>query len=413
MYLIVTHIPIYVDGARAYVDDGWYPDLLLAREFFGPHFGCVHVAGPSRPLSAAAGRKVHEVGADTPGLRLHPSIDARTRARRFWLHARKQWLADIEPLLREALVVHSSVVDPFRPFTLLALLRAAQLDKPTVLVGPDMDPWATLAYQRAQMDSKDALMHYARTFAIDRMTIRCARRAQVTMLKEGAVYDRYAQHAANPKAFCHSMHRAAWVIGSDALDARLATLNEARPLRLVYCGRFVPYKGLVDSLRIVAQAENVTLDLIGAGEQREELEALVAELGLSDRVRFLGLFPYGAEFLSNLQRYDAVLYTPLQEDTARMVYDAFACGLPLLGTDIPFVKHRAQADGALVVWPVGDIAAGVNAVVQLDRDRDRLRALSQRARAAGLHHSVEHWYGLRAQWTMQIEQPVPVAPATA
>jgi glycosyltransferase involved in cell wall biosynthesis len=233
------------------------------------------------------------------------------------------------------------------------------------------------------------------------------------MLKEGAVYDRYASHARNPKSFCHTMHRGSWVIDGEVLNARLATLSEARPLRLVYCGRFVLYKGLSDSLRVVARCRelgaDVTLHLIGAGEQRRELEALVQRLGLQRQIRFFEFVPYGPEFFSMLRGYDALLYTPLQEDTARMVYDAFACGLPVLGTDTPFLKYRANLDQALVLWPIGDIEAGARVVASIDADRERLRCLSRLARLAGAHHTVEYWYGRRTDWTRELFEPQPCA----
>jgi glycosyltransferase involved in cell wall biosynthesis len=411
MYLIVTHIPIYLSGSRTFVDNGWYADLILAREFFAPHFGEIHVAGPSLSANQAGTLSLHEIAPETHGMQLHPSVDARVRTRMFWLRARREWLADLETLLRAATVVHASVDDPFRPFSLLALLRAAELGKPIVQVGPDMDPWITLDYQRKQMGRTQGYKQVARTIGLDRWIVHCARRAAVTMLKEGAVYDRYASYARNPKSFCHTMHRASWVIDGEVLDARLATLSEARPLRLIYCGRFVQYKGLSDSLRVVARCRelgaDVTLDMIGAGEQRTELEALVRRLGLQRQVRFFEFVPYGPELFSMLRGYDALLYTPLQEDTARMVYDAFACGLPVLGTDIPFLKCRANLDQALVLWPIGDVEAGAQAVARLDADRERLRCLSSLARLAGVRHTVEYWYGRRTEWTRQLFESEP------
>src|SRR5436190_9990806 len=112
MYLIVTHIPVYVSGSRTFVDDGWYADLLLTREFFGPRFGAIHLVGPSLPVSEAGSLTLHEVGLKGDDLYLYPSVDAKTRVRHFWFGPRKRWLHDIESLLRAATIVHTIVDDP-------------------------------------------------------------------------------------------------------------------------------------------------------------------------------------------------------------------------------------------------------------------------------------------------------------
>ena len=33
MYLMVTHIPVYVDGERYLIDMSWQRDLMLARDW--------------------------------------------------------------------------------------------------------------------------------------------------------------------------------------------------------------------------------------------------------------------------------------------------------------------------------------------------------------------------------------------
>ena len=118
MYLMGTHIPIYVEGDRTWVDNSWYSDLDLQRQFFSERFGPIHVLGPSLPREEAGETLLTEVPGDDPTLRLHPSFDARTRIRQYWPEARNRWRADLAPLLAEAEVVHASVDDPFVPMQL-------------------------------------------------------------------------------------------------------------------------------------------------------------------------------------------------------------------------------------------------------------------------------------------------------
>ncbi len=83
MYLLGTHIPIYVHGERTFVEDSWFADIDLASRYFAPHFGKLKVIGPSLPYSDSNSKSLHEVSANFDDLSLHPSIDARTRVRSF------------------------------------------------------------------------------------------------------------------------------------------------------------------------------------------------------------------------------------------------------------------------------------------------------------------------------------------
>lgn len=404
MYLMATHIPVYVDGDKLLVDDSWYSDLALARDFFAPKLGTVTLIAPTRPVADAGSAKLHEMTGADEGLRVVPSIDERTRTRH-WPAASAQWKRDLEPLVREAAVVHASVDDPFRAMQLSALRAAFHAKRPTVLIGFDMDVWDTMRVQVQTMGRRQGAMHLARTFGMDAWMRYCVRRASVAMLKEGLVYDRYAGLAKNPKAFCHSMHSEKHLVGDATFEARIERLRSGAPIRFGYFGRFVERKGLADAIRIVARARkagvDASYDLVGWGEQQPELEALAKELGIAEHVTFPGSLAYGPELHAKLRSYDALLFTPTEEDTPRMVYDSYAAGLPLLTSDIAFLTRRAQSDGASVLWGIGDIEAGAREIVKLAKDRETFASLSRVAREAGKKHTIEHWYGRRLEWTLE------------
>lgn len=404
MYLMATHIPIYVDGDRTFVGDSWYSDLVLARDFFSPRFGEVTVLGPRRPLVDVP-EKVCEVGPGiTDSLRLVASaVDERTRTRE-WPKAARRWRADLLPLVRQARVVHASVDDPFRAMQLAALRAAFDAGRPTVLIGFDMDVWDTLGVQLAQMRRLQGALHVARTVGMDGWMRYAVRRASVAMLKEGLVYDRYSALARNPKAFCHSMHSEKHLVDDATFEARVESMRTGRPLRFGYFGRFVERKGLADAIRILAAARvrgvDASYDLVGWGPQQPALQALARQLGVAEHVRFRDAIPYGPELHATLRTYDALLFTPTEEDTPRMIYDAFAAGLPLITTDVAFLRRRAQADRASVLFGVGDIEGGARAVQRLHEQREQLVELARLARAAGRYHTIEHWYGRRLEWTV-------------
>lgn len=70
------------------------------------------------------------------------------------------------------------------------------------------------------------------------------------------------------------------------------TVQENEPVRLLYIGRLVEVKGvrlLLHAMKkLVDAGENIELELLGDGPQREEYEQLTQKLGLGDKVRFRG-----------------------------------------------------------------------------------------------------------------------------
>jgi rhamnosyl/mannosyltransferase len=62
-------------------------------------------------------------------------------------------------------------------------------------------------------------------------------------------------------------------------------------LRLLYVGRLTYYKGVRFLLDALSKVDNVTLDLVGGGEEETGLRALAASLGLEARAHFHGPLP--------------------------------------------------------------------------------------------------------------------------
>ncbi|MEO5679964.1 MAG: glycosyltransferase [Acidimicrobiales bacterium] len=124
-------------------------------------------------------------------------------------------------------------------------------------------------------------------------------------------------------------------------------------------GRLVPIKDLATLVRAVARLDSVHLALIGDGEQRGQLEALVASLGLAGRVHLPGWADDVAAWVADL---DVVALTSRNEGTPVALIEALAAGRPVVATSVggvPFVV-RDGITGWLV--PPGDPAAVADAL---------------------------------------------------
>ena len=83
-----------------------------------------------------------------------------------------------------------------------------------------------------------------------------------------------------------------------------------------------------------------------------------------------------------------------------MVFDGYAAGLPVVGTAIPFIRERAERDGATAIIETNDLEAGAMCLCRLDAAREELAVLSWRAREAGEYHSADNWFRRRTEWVM-------------
>jgi D-inositol-3-phosphate glycosyltransferase len=106
----------------------------------------------------------------------------------------------------------------------------------------------------------------------------------------------------------------------------------ATPLRVLFVGRLQPWKGVDTAIRAIALTPDATLQIAGDGEQRQALEALVAELQLSDRVTFLGSVP--RQTLPAIMHNSHVLVaTSYASETFGIgLVEAQSCGLPVVAS---------------------------------------------------------------------------------
>ncbi|WP_228714689.1 GT4 family glycosyltransferase PelF [Posidoniimonas corsicana] len=152
-------------------------------------------------------------------------------------------------------------------------------------------------------------------------------------------------------------------------------------LYLSMVARFHPVKDhetLVRAFDKVSKAEpSARLLLVGEGPERQRIDSLVAEFGLSDRVEFTGVRSDVAAILS---ASDLFVLSSVSEAASLTLLEAMACGTPVVVTDVggnPEIVRYGQ-DGLLI--PRGDSGRMANAIIQLLRDPERRREMGVAAR---------------------------------
>jgi len=145
---------------------------------------------------------------------------------------------------------------------------------------------------------------------------------------------------------------------------------------LVFAGRLSVQKSLDVALRAVAACDGVSLVLAGEGPERPRLDHLVAELGVDDRVRFIGAQPRET-VLELLAAADAELLSSGWENFPHSLIEGLAVGTPVIATGGGGVREIVT-DGVngLLVAP-GDpeaLAAAIRRFFADDELREELRA---------------------------------------
>jgi glycosyltransferase involved in cell wall biosynthesis len=108
---------------------------------------------------------------------------------------------------------------------------------------------------------------------------------------------------------------------------------QAAPLRLVFAGRLVYWKGVELALRALhASGTEAFLDIIGEGRFRRRAEALAVELGMRSRVCFLGQIPRDW-MLRKYAGYDVMLYPSIHDTGGFVLLEAMASCVPVICLD--------------------------------------------------------------------------------
>ena len=149
---------------------------------------------------------------------------------------------------------------------------------------------------------------------------------------------------------------------------------------IVSAGRLVPQKNFPLLLQAIAHLKDdlpLRLIVLGQGPLRGQLLRLAKELGIEERVDFVGFQKNPYAWMS---KADAFVLSSDYEGFGNVIVEAMACGVPVIATNCSsgpaeIISHRH--DGLLV--PPGDAVGLAAAIREIVSDKQLGKTLTERA----------------------------------
>ena len=380
-YLLVTGIPLYLDGGGTLlIDELWLKDL---RE----HFVYLHnltIASPLVKAPSPPGAKYVPVDFPAGVKRVElPYNSSMLRALRNWPRTfNRLWRA-----IGDAEIVHLGVADWPLPsgwtVTLITRLRR----RITLIV-------IESAFWRKQGATVGILGRLkARVWeAINRW---CVNRATIAIFTQ----HQYRDELMAKPGLGHVIP-ASWIDADNVLSTYAVEQswkdNLAAPARLLFAGRLVEEKGvgvLLEAIQLLRdRGVAANIDIIGSGHLSAAIEAIAVDDSSQARVTLLAQVAYGKPFFDVVASHDAVLIPSVSDEQPRLVYDSFSQGVPVLASATPGIAAcvRDGVDGKLI--PPRDAHALADLIAWAMTHRDALRAMGVAGRdvAAAYTHREMH-----------------------
>ncbi len=182
-------------------------------------------------------------------------------------------------------------------------------------------------------------------------------------------------------------------------------------LKLVTVGRLSRGKNVDVCIRalpiIQGEVPEVSLTVVGDGQELKALKALTSELGVPGTVRFVGNQPR-EEVFRILAESHIFVFPSAAEGFPKAVLEAMACGLPVVASRVSVLPHLlADGCGELLAGTTADDVA--EAVIRLAGDPERMAAMGRAARERARGYTLERWRDLigerlEAAWGCPLKQ---------
>lgn len=154
--------------------------------------------------------------------------------------------------------------------------------------------------------------------------------------------------------------------------------NNNQHFNFISVGNLIHLKGfdlLINAFnKAFAYDNNVFLNIVGDGIERDYLQSLINQYDINDRVRLLGQ-KSRAELCNIIRESDAFVLASRSETFGVVYVEAMACGLPVIATLCGGPEDFVNDDNGVII-PVDDIDALANAMIDMRSNIDKYDGMS-------------------------------------
>jgi glycosyltransferase involved in cell wall biosynthesis len=168
-----------------------------------------------------------------------------------------------------------------------------------------------------------------------------------------------------------------------ANKAKVLPTANGKPV-IMFVARFDPAKDHPTLLRAVRRVPDAELVLVGDGDSRSTMQQLASDLGIGERVHFLGTRP---DIPQLLKLADLYVHAANFEGFGMAAVEAMSAGLPVVASDVPGLNEVVKGAGILV--PPRDeeaLAKAIREILQSKQTRQRMATASQKR---AVHFSID------------------------
>jgi glycosyltransferase involved in cell wall biosynthesis len=164
-----------------------------------------------------------------------------------------------------------------------------------------------------------------------------------------------------------------------SLREKLGVDRDAPVVAMVAC--FKPQKAPLDFVRVAKvvldERSDARFCLVGDGLLRPQIETLIDEMKISDKVVLLGWRKDIPEIMHSI---DLLLLTSLWEGLPRVLPQAMASGIPVVATDVNGSPEAVKNGLNGYLLPPGDVAGMAQKIIYLLNNPGEARAMGQKGR---------------------------------
>lgn len=213
-------------------------------------------------------------------------------------------------------------------------------------------------------------------------------------------YKNYRELCSDALLFFDNRVKKSDVITSERLAQKEDEVRAGKPLRLVFGGRFVPMKGVLQLPEVARHLRQsgvpFELSIYGAGPEEGKLRAAISRYALEDQVSICPPIDFEEGWVPFLkQAADLFVCCHMQGDPSSTYTEVMACGVPVAGYDNEAFKGVAELSGSGFLAPMGEPKALAHVIADLHKDRNRLVKAAQIGRSFSIEHCFENTFARR------------------